>query len=174
MEKKLLTDDCSFEHIEKKIREYAERSTELPLQALLMHRMQMHMTNRMLEARNRILSEHHINETLFMSLIIIDAQDNKTLQPSELSVALGTSRTNATRIADDLVKNGWINRYSDEHDRRCIYLQLNEAGERFINAIRPKQFANLTYVWDVLDKEEQVIYEKLSRKILNKIDDLHN
>ncbi len=55
-----------------------------------------------LENRNKMLKAQGINETLFMALITLESQENHSIQPSELSCALGSSRTNATRIADEL------------------------------------------------------------------------
>ncbi len=49
-----------------------------------------------------MLKAQGINETLFMALITLESQENHSIQPSELSCALGSSRTNATRIADEL------------------------------------------------------------------------
>lgn len=51
-----------------------------------------------------MLKAQGINETLFMALITLESQENHSIQPSELSCALGSSRTNATRIADELEK----------------------------------------------------------------------
>lgn len=45
-----------------------------------------------------MLKAQGINETLFMALITLESQENHSIQPSELSCALGSSRTNATRI----------------------------------------------------------------------------
>lgn len=68
------------------------------------------MHSKLLENRNKMLKAQGINETLFMALITLDAQESRSIQPSELSAALGSSRTNATRIADELEKKGWIER----------------------------------------------------------------
>lgn len=62
----------------------------------------MHMQGKLLENRNKMLKAQGINETLFMALITLESQENHSIQPSELSCALGSSRTNATRIADEL------------------------------------------------------------------------
>ncbi|VEA69657.1 transcriptional repressor MprA [Serratia rubidaea] len=69
----------------------------------------MHMQSKLLENRNKMLKAQGINETLFMALITLDAQENHSIQPSELSSALGSSRTNATRIADELENAGGLN-----------------------------------------------------------------
>ena len=63
-----------------------------------------------------------------MALITLESQENHSIQPSELSCALGSSRTNATRIADELEKRGWIERRESDNDRRCLHLQLTDKG----------------------------------------------
>ena len=65
-----------------------------------------------------------------MALITLDAQESHSIQPSELSSALGSSRTNATRIADELEKRGWIERRESDNDRRCLHLHLTPQGGR--------------------------------------------
>jgi DNA-binding MarR family transcriptional regulator len=90
----------------------------------------MHMQGKLLENRNKMLKAQGINETLFMALITLESQENHSIQPSELSCALGSSRTNATRIADELEKRGWIERRESDNDRRCLHLQLTDKGHR--------------------------------------------
>lgn len=164
--------NLSFQCIEEKIRQYASRYEGYPLQAMLMYRMHVHIHHKMQEARNAILKENDINETLFIALLIIDSKPDRVIQPSELSSVLGSSRTHVTRIADELVKQGWIERYSTEEDRRCLFLKLTESGINFLAKISPRQFANLNHVWSALSDEEHIVYEKLSRKLLTKIEEL--
>ena len=92
----------------------------------MLTRLCMHMQSKLLDNRNKMLKAQGINETLFMALITLDAQENQSIQPSELSAALGSSRTNATRIADELEKRGWIERRESDNDRRCLHLHLTE------------------------------------------------
>lgn len=66
----------------------------------------MLMHGKLLENRNNILKAQGINKTLFIALITLDVQKNHSIQPSELSSALGSSRAHATRIADELEKRG--------------------------------------------------------------------
>lgn len=92
----------SMTHIEEMLKQRALRQKDFPYQEILLTRLCMHMQSKLLENRNKMLKEQGINETLFMALITLDAQESKSIQPSELSAALGSSRTNATRIADEL------------------------------------------------------------------------
>jgi multidrug resistance efflux pump/DNA-binding MarR family transcriptional regulator len=118
--------DSSFTPIEQMLKFRASRHEDFPYQEILLTRLCMHMQGKLLENRNKMLKAQGINETLFMALITLESQENHSIQPSELSCALGSSRTNATRIADELEKRGWIERRESDNDRRCLHLQLTE------------------------------------------------
>ncbi|MGT7699858.1 transcriptional repressor MprA, partial [Escherichia coli] len=93
--------DSSFTPIEQMLKFRASRHEDFPYQEILLTRLCMHMQSKLLENRNKMLKAQGINETLFMALITLESQENHSIQPSELSCALGSSRTNATRIADE-------------------------------------------------------------------------
>ena len=114
--------DSSFTPIEQMLKFRASRHEDFPYQEILLTRLCMHMQSKLLENRNKMLKAQGINETLFMALITLESQENHSIQPSELSCALGSSRTNATRIADELEKRGWIERRESDNDRRCLHL----------------------------------------------------
>ncbi|EQB4818817.1 multidrug efflux transporter EmrAB transcriptional repressor EmrR, partial [Citrobacter amalonaticus] len=115
--------DSSFTPIEQMLKFRASRHEDFPYQEILLTRLCMHMQGKLLDNRNKMLKAQGINETLFMALITLESQENHSIQPSELSCALGSSRTNATRIADELEKRGWIERHESDNDRRCLHLQ---------------------------------------------------
>lgn len=127
--------DSSFTPIEQMLKFRASRHEDFPYQEILLTRLCMHMQSKLLENRNKMLKAQGINETLFMALITLESQENHSIQPSELSCALGSSRTNATRIADELEKRGWIERRESDNDRRCLHLQLTEKGHEFLREV---------------------------------------
>ncbi len=129
--------DSSFTPIEQMLKFRASRHEDFPYQEILLTRLCMHMQSKLLENRNKMLKAQGINETLFMALITLESQENHSIQPSELSCALGSSRTNATRIADELEKRGWIERRESDNDRRCLHLQLTEKGHEFLREVLP-------------------------------------
>ncbi len=132
----------------------------------------MHMQSKLLENRNKMLKAQGINETLFMALLTLDAQESHSIQPSELSSALGSSRTNATRIADELEKRGWIERRESDNDRRCLHLHLTLDGEAFIQKLLPPQHKSLHLPLVDLDADEQKQLETLTRKLLTRLDQM--
>ncbi|MDU3888467.1 MAG: transcriptional repressor MprA, partial [Serratia liquefaciens] len=145
---------------------------DFPYQEILLTRLCMHMQSKLLENRNKMLKAQGINETLFMALITLDAQESHSIQPSELSSALGSSRTNATRIADELEKRGWIERRESDNDRRCLHLHMTPQGEEFLNQLLPPQHKCLHFLWSTLNDDEQQQLEKLTRKLLTRLDQM--
>ncbi|BBG61496.1 transcriptional repressor MprA [Providencia rustigianii] len=144
----------------------------IPYQEILLTRLCMHVHGKLLESRNNMLRAQGVNETLFMALMILDTKESHSIQPSELSAALGSSRTNATRIADELEKNGWIERKESHNDRRCLHLHLTEKGSEFLSGLLPPQHKALIDIWSSLDIEEKQQLDKLMRKLLSKLDNM--
>lgn len=147
--------DSSFTPIEQMLKFRASRHEDFPYQEILLTRLCMHMQSKLLENRNKMLKAQGINETLFMALITLESQENHSIQPSELSCALGSSRTNATRIADELEKRGWIERRESDNDRRCLHLQLTEKGHEFLREVLPPQHNCLHQLWSALSTTEK-------------------
>lgn len=164
--------ESSFTPIEQMLNSRAKRQKDFPYQEILLTRLCMHMQGKLLESRNKMLKAQGINETLFMALITLDAQESRSIQPSELSVALGSSRTTATRIADELEKKGWIERRVSGDDRRCLYLHMTQAGEEFLSQLLPPQHKCLHFLWSTLSAEEQQQLETLTRKLLVRLDQI--
>ncbi|BAE75182.1 putative transcriptional regulator [Sodalis glossinidius str. 'morsitans'] len=164
--------ESSFTPIEQMLTLRAQQKSDFPLQEVLLTRLCMHMQGKLLENRNRMLKAQGINETLFMALVTLESQATHSIQPSELSSALGSSRTNATRIADELEKRGWIERKESENDRRCLHLHLTEVGQVFLDNLLPSQYNCLLSLWSTLNEAEKQQLESLTRKLLNKLDTL--
>lgn len=158
------------ELLNTRVEQQDSRESPIPYQEILLTRLCMHVHGKLLEARNNMLRSQGINETLFMALMILDTKDSRSIQPSELSAALGSSRTNATRIADELEKNGWIERKESHNDRRCLHLHLTEKGAEFLNGLLPPQHSALIDIWSVLDIDEKQQLNTLMRKLLTKLD----
>lgn len=148
--------DSSFTPIEQMLKFRASRHEDFPFQEILLTRLCMHMQGKLLENRNKMLKAQGINETLFMALITLESQENHSIQPSELSCALGSSRTNATRIADELEKRGWIERRESDNDRRCLHLQLTDKGHQFLREVLPPQHNCLHQLWSSLSTSEKI------------------
>ncbi|HEQ1858904.1 TPA: transcriptional repressor MprA [Providencia alcalifaciens] len=160
------------ELLNARVAQQASLENTIPYQEILLTRLCMHVHGKLLESRNNMLRAQGVNETLFMALMILDTKDSRSIQPSELSAALGSSRTNATRIADELEKNGWIERKESHNDRRCLHLHLTEKGSEFLGGLLPPQHKALIDIWSSLDIDEKQLLDKLMRKLLAKLDSI--
>lgn len=136
-----------------------------PVEELLLGRLLFAAQFRLAEARNRVLAQEGLTDTLFIALLVVLASD-EGIQPSELSLMLGASRTSGTRVSDELVSRGWVVRTEVEGDRRCQLLQLTDQGREFVLEILPRQRAWQRELWEpfAADEREQLI--TLLRKVL--------
>ncbi len=166
--------ESSFEPIEKMLSSLAQRHDNYPVREVLLTRLHMHIQAKLLEHRNKMLKDRGLNDTVFNALLTLDASKNQSIQPSELSSALGSSRTNATRVADELEKRGWIERRESNNDRRCLHLHLTNEGYEFLCEMLKPQYDSLQNIWSVLSESEQDQLEGTFRKLLGHLDSLDN
>ena len=97
-------------------------------------------------------------------IVLLTADEG--IQPSELSLMLGASRTSGTRIADELEARGWVCRLGVAEDRRCHRLKLTEQGQAFLTDMLPRQRNRLREIWQPFSSEEREQLMRLLRKIL--------
>lgn len=159
-----------FLEIEASIKQWAEAKQDIPLQKIISIRMLLHSSSAYLEHRNSLLKQWNLNDTLFMALIVLYTQPDHTIQPSKLSDILGSSRTNATRISDDLVERKWIERIVSPGDRRCFLLRLTEAGKVFIQQQLPQQWENIHAVFNGISEEEIQQLSIILHKIIKNVE----
>ncbi|KAB7709423.1 MarR family transcriptional regulator [Plesiomonas shigelloides] len=135
-------------------------------QEIVLSRLLQHTANQLLCRHNEALKRYQLNDTLFTALVLLYTSEHYSLQPSELSNLLNTSRTSATRIADELVARGWISRELLDGDRRCFQLTLNETGLAFMQSLLPEQRQRLRNLWAPFSTEEKQQFEYLLHKLL--------
>ena len=154
--------------IEKMIARCEELRPGTPVEELLMGRLLSAAQHRLAEAKARLLAAEGLTEPLFLALVILLTADDG-IQPSELSLMLGASRTSGTRISDELVARGWVERHEVAGDRRCQLLRLTPAGEQFLADMLPRQRARLRAMWAPFAPEERAEFTRLMRRVLEVI-----
>ncbi|KGQ70736.1 hypothetical protein A1D23_09625 [Chelonobacter oris] len=156
----------NFAEIEASIKQCAQSEPDLPLDKVLLIRLLLHSASGYLEHRSRLLKDWDLNDTLFMALVVLYTQQEHTIQPSKLSSILGSSRTNATRISDELVSRNWIERVVSDADRRCFELKLTDKGKAFIKERLPQQWRNIHAVFEGISEEEMQQLSTILYKII--------
>ncbi|WP_293761646.1 MarR family transcriptional regulator [uncultured Aquitalea sp.] len=159
----------SFHQLEQAVDRIEQRFPGVPRQEVIITRLYFHILPRLTSYLNETLKEYGLNETLWMALLAMYACPNQALYPSDISDTLDSSRTNATRIADELVRNSWATRLPCEEDRRKVRLELTAEGLALVEKLLPPTRDCHRELWKGFDEEEKVLMEKLLRKLLVKL-----
>ena len=112
------------------------------------------VTERLSGNLNESLKEFGINENLWFAVMAVYVSPDSEILPSRLSDLMDLTRTSATRLSDDMVERGWVERHINQQDRRQIVLKLTVEGEAFIQKVWP-QIANRDQnVWEAFAEED--------------------
>ena len=87
----------------------------------------------------------------------------------EFSTALSVPLSTATRIADWLVDNGYVQRFNDPEDRRVVRIALTDNGRGLYKAIDKYIKQRLQNILSCLDDEEMKAFLILVRKIVTRL-----
>lgn len=94
------------------------------------------------------------------------ASESGTASPSELSDMIGTSRANMTRILEELVEDGWIERRSAPRDGRRHIISITAAGRRKVRDTIPRIAEPIERAFSDLDADEMALLNKLLCKLI--------
>jgi len=112
--------------------------------------------------------EHQPNanyELFYRACSSIYPKGNITM--GEFSNALSVPLSTATRIADWLVENGYIQRLPDTDDRRVVRVALTDTGKELFKAIDGDIRQRMQQILSSLTAEERTILLTLVSKVLS-------
>jgi len=144
----------SFSDVEHRIEVTKRRLPGYPLEHARLARLITHIQKRQTELCNVVLKPYELNYVTYTALMMMYGSEEQTLTPSELSNATGEKPTNVTRICDELLHKGLIERYPSTSDRRRVVLCLTAKGERQIEQFQPKIWQALDQLYGELGKTE--------------------
>lgn len=165
----------NFNEQEQCIRAVAEKTdNSMPIDEVILVRLMLHFNQLYMNHRNQLLKKHALNETQFIALVLIYFQPSHQLQPSKLSEMLGSSKTNITRVSDELERKGWVERQKIETDRRAYLLKVTATGEEFIKQFLPTQWQLIKDVFSVVSPEEWANFMRILKKVVSHLEDTNN
>ena len=112
--------------------------------------------------------EHHPNanyELFYRACSSIYPEGNVTM--GEFSNALSVPLSTATRIADWLVENGYIQRLPDSDDRRVVRVSLTSAGKELFKSIDIYIRQRMQQILSSLTDEERTTLRTLISKVVS-------
>ncbi|MEP6483080.1 MAG: MarR family transcriptional regulator [Rudaea sp.] len=156
----------SFALIETQIDRIKARLSEAPVQDIVLVRLVKALSGQLGHHLGQKVRSHGINEVGFRTLTMLYAQLDSGINPSDLSDASGETRTNMTRICDELVRKGLIRRKASTEDRRRIVLALTRKGVALMERLLPQVWRGVASVTTSLSAHEKNTLEKLLKKLL--------
>jgi DNA-binding MarR family transcriptional regulator len=111
--------------------------------------------------------EHQLNanyELFYRACSSIYPKGNITM--GEFSIALSVPLSTATRIADWLVENGYIQRLPDSDDRRVVRVALTDTGKELFKTIDKYIRQRMQQILSNLSDEERTILLTLVSKVV--------
>ncbi len=135
--------------------------------------MQFMIHKKLSELMNHNLQPYDLNDTVWTALMMLYSSPDNFIYPSDLSHVIASSRTNVTRLADEMVERGWVSRQGCESDRRKIILTLTPAGLTLVEAILPSQWQLYETIWQDFNNEEKNLLEALEHRFIQSLSKLH-
>jgi MarR family transcriptional repressor of emrRAB len=112
----------------------------------------------------------HLSENGFHVLCLLIASESGTASPSELSEMVGTSRANMTRILEELVQDGWVERTVAPRDGRRHIIKLTTSGRSKVHDTVPCVAGPILRAFSDLDVNEFALLNNLLRKLIVSLD----
>lgn len=163
--------NSSFQPFESRIENFSCANPDAPKRELILSRLYFHVFKQYNERQNLHLARFGLNSSSWFALIMLYSTPENAINPCDLSYAMVSSRTNITRLADELVEKGWVERSASGEDRRKIVLSLTPSGRKLVQAVLPHQWEYYRELWSGFDSGEIEQFEFLLRKLLSKLDD---
>jgi len=157
----------SFAVIEASIGRVAKRVHGAPVQDLVLLRLIKHLSALFGANLGRMVRPAGLNEVAFRTLMMLYANGATGVHASELSEASGETRTNMTRICDELARKRLLHRRPGVEDRRRVVLELTRKGETLIERLLPAAWRELDQHMRALSADEKRELERLLKKLLS-------
>ena len=160
----------SFGEVEQRIATTRKRLRGYPHERVTVARLITHVQKRQSERINVVLKRHDLNHVTYTALMMMYGSEAQTLTASQLSQATGEKPNNVTRICDELLAKGLIERYPDVEDRRRVVLKLTRKGEALVERFQPELWQLLDETYGDFDAEALRTLTRLLRRVLARLD----
>lgn len=158
----MLSVDC----YEARLDDMARRYPEMPRQTVMLVRFVLFLQRRLEDGLTHILAGEGLSHSAWSLLMLIHSSAERAINPSAASDVLRQSRPHMTRITDELVARGWVERVQDRVDRRAVAIRLTGDGEAGVSRLLPTMWQEYEGLVAGFSAEEQAAMGGLLRKWL--------
>ncbi|WP_345427620.1 MarR family transcriptional regulator [Halioxenophilus aromaticivorans] len=96
-------------------------------------------------------------------------REHQSLTPGNLCQVLRHDSGAMTRMLDQLVKAGYVNRQRSEEDRRVVELSLTQAGEAKVDELLPQFLDELNKLCGIFDEQEFVQFKAMLKRLISHV-----
>ncbi len=125
-----------------------------------------HVTALLGEVLSEVLRPYDLCYKNYLIMVMLYSRPDSTANPSELCTGIAETRSNMTRLTDDLVHRGWAQRVTNREDRRRIDLSLTPAGEALLQVVMPLLRAHIARIYEPFAEAELDQMEHLLHKLV--------
>jgi MarR family transcriptional repressor of emrRAB len=108
---------------------------------------------------NKLLEPYGISSVAYIAMMTLHSTPDNLANPSDICVATGETRSNMTRITDELVAKGLIKRITNIEDRRRVDLSLTDAGIELLKVVVPVIRKGNATVFSAFAPEQKTEFE---------------
>jgi len=141
------------------------RHPEMPLARVVRIRLAYHVLRQLVDHLERFFGAQGVSTSAWGMLMMLYSTPEGRVNPSTLSDSLVQSRTHMTRVADELVAKGYVERVASASDRRRIELSLTREGRKFIQRVMPLAWEDYGVCLEIFTASEAETFERLLRKL---------
>ena len=99
-------------------------------------------------------------------LLELNAATDRRMRMSELAEEVVLSRTRVSRVVDELVRAGLVERQPDPQDGRASFAVLTSAGRRELRTTAPRYLAGIDrHFTSLLDERERKVLASALQKV---------
>jgi MarR family transcriptional repressor of emrRAB len=160
----------SFTVVERRIANTRKRLRGYPQERATLARLVTHVQKRQTDLCNLVLKSYDLNFVTYTALMMMYGSADQTLTPSELSNATGEKPTNVTRICDELLRKGLLERSPGTEDRRRVVMRLTEKGEQLVKQFQPEIWKTLDRLYGGLSNQQVHALTTLLRQTITRLD----
>jgi MarR family transcriptional regulator, negative regulator of the multidrug operon emrRAB len=164
--------NSQLDQVHANLRRLNRRLPQLPVTESLIVRAAVILGRDTSTLIDRLLQPAGLTEGEFRVLMSLLAHGDRA-NAGDLCASLAQSPANLTRIADALVKRGYVSRRPDAADRRRMLLQLKPAGRRMLDTLLPGVCKEVTALFDGFSAAEKKQMLEFFRRLLGSIEALN-
>ena len=127
-----------FDHYEERIAAVHALHPDMPFPDVMLMRLVTHLARGIQAHLDGLLQAHGLTSTAWSVLMSIYSAPESTDNPSRVSQAACLSRPHMTRLTDELVAGGWVERVPNANDRRSVDIRMTPDGIARVRSLFPE------------------------------------